>query len=1284
MDSLDKTVVDNMSFNAVNEIKSQVTKKGGVITNFNFIGPALVEASAGTGKTYTITGLIIRLLLGDYGEGVPFMPLSMEKMAIMTFTNAATFDLRRKIRERIHSTKVALVSGVTGDELVEHIRKVYRTPQKLQAAILLLANAERDIDRASISTIHSFCGSLLKRYATGTSVSFNAQFMQNEDDLRQEALVYALRELIYNKDLALAFSKDRALDQELEANISDNKDVISLDVSIHEYLRRNKITNLTEMLKVFNNYKASNAHSFVRLTLNGWPLAYENLEAMGEDFYCSAGELWPRGALPQSDNLGEDSKQKVPMNKVYLNLVKDCVCRRALAIFEKLKNNLGVITADDYLFRLDYALKTKNEAGEIIASEVRKRYPVMFIDEFQDTDQIQFDIVKRIYLDHFASGSNWQAEVQKTGIPSGFYIIGDPKQAIYRFRGADIYCYIRAREEVKRIGGANSIYKLDTNYRSDSDLVTAVNYLFAKDDVGIDLSLGTDLDILFEAVNSPKKRAQCDFKIKDDKYSAFNFFNFVGADLSPEKRKECLANSATKVISELLRVGTIKGERIQYKDLAILVSKEEESKFMQKALNRAGMPSTYGSEKGHIQCTDEFKAVVSLMKSVLDPRRQEIIHLLTGIFFSFTGGELDNFLAGNRFDSLARFLAECAVTLRQQGIMAMMVKFLFTREVWGNWSVNDVLNAKPDGSQVFTNIMHSAEIAAALSQRAGIPENLVAEMEELVNNGNGTSNLNDLGIDTTIRLPSVENIIRIYTCHSSKGLEYPIVLMPFAGIEGGKGNNRVKYCYEYNNKNKNNERCVDITVAGVHNNSVVDTCNRDDFEERARLWYVAATRAKHAMFVWVDDSINDESKEKKNKTNAQNEIPTPFRVMYARFKEAYAQNLADKKIFTLMQIRQEQCLPVNPNWQTHIHESLPSLKVQVPTLNMIDAKWRIASYSALTAHRGTISRLDQENEALQHKEDDIPNTDSAILPLTNIESSYTKNVLTDEYKECNRFTFPRGAAAGTFLHDVLEHMSFKKAVQDHDNLHEALSYSLRNTDYGAVSALWRPQAIKQDDNTYIDGLGFKPLCAWFLDILKTPLGGFSLGDLDDEDCFKEMEFLLSMPNTIQAGTKLESDLLSLNSIVNEFYAKTDPKMQALVAQNEVQFLDVTGLMTGFIDLLVRHDNKFYVIDYKSNYLGDDISNYHQEAMQRAVAEHRYDIQYMLYTVALKRFLQKIYGKDYSYDLIGGVRYLFLRGLSGEQTLLNQQGLDFIGYGVYSLRLPEGLIDALDDYLGGSL
>ena len=188
--------------------KDNAVVTGDIISKFKFMGPALVEASAGTGKTYTITGLVVRLLLGDYGEDVDTTPLSIDKMAIMTFTNAATYDLKRKIRERIHSTRIALQNPEGGDELVQRIRKLFtdpKAPNKLKAAILLLTVAERDIDRASISTIHSFCGGLLKRYATGAQIALNAEFIKDDLALKEEALVYAIRELTYNQNLEEAF-----------------------------------------------------------------------------------------------------------------------------------------------------------------------------------------------------------------------------------------------------------------------------------------------------------------------------------------------------------------------------------------------------------------------------------------------------------------------------------------------------------------------------------------------------------------------------------------------------------------------------------------------------------------------------------------------------------------------------------------------------------------------------------------------------------------------------------------------------------------------------------------------------------------------------------------------------------------------------------------------------------------------------------------------------------------------------------------------------------------------
>ena len=254
-------------------------------------------------------------------------------------------------------------------------------------------------------------------------------------------------------------------------------------------------------------------------------------------------------------------------------------------------------------------------------------------------------------------------------------------------------------------------------------------------------------------------------------------------------------------------------------------------------------------------------------------------------------------------------------------------------------------------------------------------------------------------------------------------------------------------------------------------------------------------------------------------------------------------------------------------------------------------------------------------------------------------------------------------------------------------LEDALTHSLKNIDYNAVSAVWRPQVL-QNDNTVRDGLGFAPLSTWLRDVIETQLGGFKLQDLSDKNCVKEMEFLLSMPNTISSGFySTAASNQPLNGLINDFIKREDPQMLEYVKEAQVSFADVKGLMTGFIDLLAIHEGRFYVIDYKSNHLGDEPEAYSYEAMKKAVAAHRYDVQYLIYTVAVHRFLKKVYGSKYSYDMIGGVRYLFLRGMSGSSGL-GAKGTDkeanTSAPGVFGLRLPEDLINGLDAYFGGTL
>ena len=904
--------------------KDDAVVTGDIISKFKFMGPALVEASAGTGKTYTITGLVVRLLLGDYGEKVELTPLSIDKMAIMTFTNAATYDLKRKIRERIHSTRIDLQNPKGGDELVQRIRKLFtdpKDPNKLKAAILLLTVAERDIDRASISTIHSFCGGLLKRYATGAQIALNAEFIKDDLALKEEALVYAIRELTYNQNLEEAFvapSVESPLSPEtapllgaasLAEDAAKNETTLGGDVkpnsefdfnaprsnlAFFEYLRLNNLIDTSKLIDDFSDYSAVTVNMYKRLKVNNRVANYASLAEIGRDFYCAGGRMKPRpGVTVDLSEIGKLEKKETKNNSTedsaYVNMVKDCIFRRALEIFERLKNNLGVLTSDDYLFRLDYALKTKSEAGMVIASEVRRQYPVMFIDEFQDTDPVQFDIVKRIYLDYFAQpGNDWYQKIGSSKIPTGFYIIGDPKQAIYSFRGADIDCYLKARAAVKSIGNIGNIgkwpnvYRLDTNYRSDRNLVQAVNYLFDPGYFGRSLMLGRENDIAFEPVKSPQDRQdreQSGFYIEQPDFKAFNFLVLKDSTGNKEERKNLVAKHAVKTIVELMLGGTLTRQqkirqKIRYQDIAILVNAAADAQIIGKYLTQAGIPYVYGSERATVQGTPEFKAIIALMRACCSPRREEIIKLLVSSLFNFTGQELDALLIGEKFDQIVHFITECTVMWRKQGFMALMMKFLFTREVFGSWSINDELSATPGGSQIFTNIMHTAEIAQALSLNAKAPENLLPLMESLVDQPEGAEQLLETGIDTVIRLPAVEEVVKIVTSHASKGLEYPIVLMPFAGF-GRKKNSKTSFCYVYNEDDENRTRLYDITVGNTEGCKAFEAYVRDNSWEQTRLWYVAATRARHAMFVWVDGS---ESK------NSNNEIPAPAKTVFHDFK----------------------------------------------------------------------------------------------------------------------------------------------------------------------------------------------------------------------------------------------------------------------------------------------------------------------------------------------------------------------------------------------------------------
>lgn len=1424
--------------------------KKDVINSLDLLGPNAIEASAGTGKTYTITGLVIRLLLGDYvtsNQENPndfekdFLPLNIEDILVITFTKAATADLKRKIREKISEVKNKFIAYYSlkkagkdedfndklkdeDDNLVKRlILEKFTEFSSIKKAINLLNIAQKNIDQSAISTIHSFCRSVLERFTTSTLVPKIGSITNNSQELNNMALYLAKAYFYYDKSLTkeeIFFLNDISLDdkdifesqnQFTIANIDSFNKLIDKEYDCGQF-KLNKISGVKDIYKL---YKFINEDCFQEnapqlnsifnellssIIQNGWDKVeignhtgcqnfwdklknYQNnfnliftilenketnQEELKELFDCFINDI--KAAISNNNSRifasltngqkfrkfsGElktlDTQITEIFNGIRKNLSKDfdegaelpsdfskkmlqeLILTKEVELKENLKQKLNIITTDDLLFKLKYILDTYPTIKEILQKQILSLYPVAIIDEFQDTDPIQFGIFSKIYLDFFSKVMVDKNLKDKFYSMTGFYIVGDPKQSIYSFRNAEINCYLNAVSKITAIDEKRK-FTLSTNYRSTKNLVNGVNILFnhalycedLNDKANINPKYAQFMKLPFSSsgyANEKKRLILGDNFVPPCELIDIDYANFEGVKKTKDRvsinknlfKKYNPLICAQKVV-ELLENGYIeeKGNnpprKVTFKDIAILVRKYEEYEAIKKEFDKHNLPTAYCSDQNTIDKTPEFDAIKCLMKAVIDNKESKYLRsLLLSKFFVLNAQIFNELLSDENHERILDTLAKCKTLWEKQGFLAMFEFFTYQRGVvFKDKSIKEHLLSFKGGVNTLARLSHCAEVAVFLSAKLNDIKSLIPIFEKLQNRIQDDSPESDIDIDSDLlvklRLPSLDKVIKVTTFHSSKGLEYNIVFIPFAGTASTGSKTQTKWITPYFDE-KEQKRVFDLTASEKSKNGNQEGQENED----VRLFYVAATRAVSAMYLF---SVN------LNTTNFDLTKTSHSRNVYQKISDClinrnvtlenpsqFNEKALERALANVGKDLESLDLKLNENpesiFKIENYQNLPSKDfvyqeenqnkdneeyvIKLLDKDFIDSSWKITSYSAITSGRDTDEKLqtkadDEENDKVDTTLENDELKDSNALDFNLEMDPHDEDLLNNlfilsEDNEANRHSFDKGTNPGTFLHAVYEKINFSEAFK---NFSDSAFIVQSEMQFNHIPKYWQLDTSKSEE----DNAPFLSICHWIKNTLYTPIiwvgdKDYSLKDIPDAKCAKEMEFLMVISNPLCAK--------KLNDLVEEYYKDNDKQMYALVKDKRVSFNELRGFLTGFIDLLVMCEGKYYVIDYKSNYIGspdkdNKITNYTYENMKKAIADHRYDLQFLLYSVALVRFLKQKYGKAYSYnELVGGIRYLFIRGMRRthiKNELIKEQ------LGVFNYYLKEEFIEKVDKLLGG--
>jgi exodeoxyribonuclease V beta subunit len=1204
----------------------------------------LIEASAGTGKTYTIAALYVRLILGHHPDNaVPNRYLLPPDILVVTFTEAATKELRERIRESLsQAARFFRQQLPTTDTFLQGIRAAYPEVD-WPACARRLELAANWMDEAAVYTIHSWCNRMLQQHAFDSGSLFRQEVNTDDTELLNEVVRDYWRSFYYDMsndadfpslyalfkhpdELLLAVRSLLGNAEPIAFSLADGqpiKDLLSAVASIRQAelqaLKTPWLVWLPEVRELVEaaietkvlpakNYNSTNRRNWLD-KIEAWSLdplqdtldigkGFENLSPAGMAQLANPGQTPPDH--PGFAAIGQLAAQLAALPNLKVELIKHAVhWIRQRYDFEK--QRIARMTFDDMLIRLDNALQGRN--GDRLAEVIREQYPIALIDEFQDTDPVQYRIFSTLYA-------------TPAGADYACLMIGDPKQAIYSFRGADIYTYLKAHSD-----NEGRHYTLGTNYRSTQALVDAVNQVFLQADQqergAFRFKTAQDNPLPFLPVKAQGRNET--WVIDKQAAPALTLWHWDSEDaVGMPAYRETLAEVTASQIVKLLNSAdagqtgfsaTSGMLALQPGDIAILVRSGTEAATIRNALARRRLRSVYLSERDSIFASVEAVDMLLWLNALAEPRNERKVRAaLSSATFAWSYQALHALALDEPGWELhlERFLTY-QQRWQQDGILPAL------RQLINDYGLHARLADDSEGERSITNLLHLAELLQRASTQLEGEQALIRHLAEAIEAGGSQA-----GDDGIIRLESDANLIKVVTIHKSKGLEYPLVFLPFICSFREVGG-RFNTYYRYHDENQ------DLQI-DLHKQERIKALSEEErLQEDLRLLYVAMTRARHACWLGIAPVKSGSTKDCQLEKSAMGALlnwqaKMPNSALAEQLRELKG-SCAAISITPLPEIDDARYSPVLADEGRH--------EARVP-LSKVSSNWWIASYSAL------------------HVADRLTSGEESSQPLPEIETAHDDKQ-NDEAEIAAALSkplsgvhaLPRGAGPGVLIHDLLEecaqrgfsNVSATPALRQELIQKRFIGGEWENKHAVIASALahWLNMPLLQDTK-------------------------LSLAALETNAYQAELEFLLG------ADT---ADTEELDRLVcrHTFGGQVRPSL--LPGQ-------VNGLLKGFIDLVFVHDQQYYVVDYKFNSLGADDAAYTQEALTAAMLAKRYDLQASLYLLALHRLLKVRLAAAYDYEThIGGGLYLFLRGAPGPTA-----GRAFD-------KPPRALIERLDALFGAS-
>jgi exodeoxyribonuclease V beta subunit len=1190
-----------------------------VVTDTVLSGLQLIEANAGTGKTWTIAALYLRLLCE--------VRLPVESILVVTFTEAATAELRGRIRERIAEARAAFASGTVSDDAL--LQTLLERISDHEEAGRHLTRALYDFDQAAIYTIHGFCQRVLGDRAFESGAAFEAEMLPDLSDLLLGiADDFWRAEFTRSSSLWAEFVLDERLRPEVlletvrpylgKPYLEIRAPTEAVDVARREqdfaetYVEARQIWS-TSRAEIGGQLVASpglNRSSYGHRSIPGWLLAMDgylrpqNASLAIFDKFSrftarslraatkKGGETPSHAFFVACERLEDAWNELLGGYQQHLGILHARLLEYCNSELAARKRRRQVRSFDDLLLDVHAALA--GARGVELAKSLRASYCAALIDEFQDTDTLQYGIFKNIY--------------EGTQLP--VFLVGDPKQAIYSFRGADIYAYLEARRD------AQQGHTLERNWRSAPRLIGAVNAIFENaaqpfvfDDIPFQDATPAETDI----------GALC---LDDDDGAPLEMWFVGGEDAKPSSKADAIRRAAAATagqIAQLLNQGAQGKARIRLAksaderalmggDIAVLVRKHEQARAVNEALQHLGIASVQRGA-GSVFATQEAEELERLLLAVAEPGRERLLR--AALATELLG------LSAQRLHALDDDVDEWELVVEEfrdahrrwheHGFITMMQALL------GSFGTFKRLLRYPDGERRATNLRHLVELlqrVAGSEGVTGLPKWLAARRQ--------SERIEDE--EDLLRLESDANLVKIFTVHVSKGLEFPLVFCPF--LWDGKLRAQTSDIIACHDVSAGSRPVLDL--GSERQGELREQALREELSENLRLLYVALTRAKYRCWV-VWGHIKDAEaaalawllhRPASAEVHGIEALADHVSTLGEAGMLVDLQRLATRahgavRITSLPGPAAARFTPVE---QEGIELSARHFQ------GAIREAWRMTSFTGLTRR-------------LQPEAPDYDGTEADTD--TGAEAAQTQRL--------DIFGFPRGATAGKCLHAIFEHLDFFRA------------------DRATIDALCAEQLAAH---------GFaqewtRVVADMVQQTLATPLdesGSLRLAGISNERRLNELEFSYPIAGLNEVGLRRVVDQHGLDG---GLWTRVG-NLRLVPGRGAAR-----GFMKGYIDLVFEHEGRFYLVDYKSNWLGPALEHYRPAQVAEAMARDAYHLQYLIYCVALHRYLRSRLS-GYGWEThFGGVRYLFLRGMRRELGAAS---------GVFQDRPSEALIRRLDTYL----